>query len=325
MAIPTFRIFNGRSRGLGQDAKMSIYMQMSVGFRDYLHHFKGARLAAFIAIALHSNEEGWAEISLALLSEETGYNIDTLSLSISKLCEQDIDGHRVLLVNQPRDAAGHLLNNRYLIFPTPEEIKLWESDGKYARKVRTAAPLPKSPPVVQPPIEDGHPSDEDIGLFTDEFDKSTREAAAALEQRVAEGKPLVVKDPKPKKTRTKKVADPLFHVVKAWWQAPTPGPNRVIVDHGKDGKSIERIVAAVRGLKWGDEVVEQYLQECFEHYTSTGPAKEVEFWAGKINLGMLPERLQIWFNTVKLPQQRQQHSSNRSAGSVPFVPTRRAA
>ena len=66
------QIFNGRSRGLGQDAQHAVYVQVSVTLRQHLHHFKGARLGVFMAIALHSNADGWAWPSMAVLRAETG-------------------------------------------------------------------------------------------------------------------------------------------------------------------------------------------------------------------------------------------------------------
>jgi hypothetical protein len=323
MGIPAFRIFNGHSRGLGQNATMAIYMQMSVGFRGYLHYFKGAQLAAFIAIALHANDEGWSEPSLELLSEETGYGIDTLSLSISKLCEKEIEGHRVLLVNQPRDAAGHVLNNRYLIFPTPEEINYWQSQSKYARAPRQPIAQELPAPVVP---NDNHPSDEDIGIFTNQKMEYIKVQTEARDGRATEGKPLVAEKPKRPRS-TKKITDPLHHVVKAWWQSPIPGPNRVVVNHGKDGKQIELIVATIRGLSWPEERVEAYLQECFEYFTSTGPKREVEFYGPSYSLGTMPDRLQAWYNNAKLASERQRSATATTAmkPNVPFVPTRRVS
>ena len=69
------QIFNGRSRALGQDAQDAVYLQVAVALRQHLHHFKGARLGVFMAIALHSNADGWAWPSMAVLKAETGYLI----------------------------------------------------------------------------------------------------------------------------------------------------------------------------------------------------------------------------------------------------------
>ena len=100
------QIFNGRSRGLGQDAQQSVYLQVSVQMRQHLHHFKGARLGVFMAIALHSNADGWAWPSMAVLKAETGYNVQTISQALRDLCVLTIDGHRVLLAVQDRAAIG---------------------------------------------------------------------------------------------------------------------------------------------------------------------------------------------------------------------------
>jgi len=83
------QIFNGRTRGLGQDAQQSVYLQVSVQMRQHLHHFKGARLGVFLAIALHSNADGWAWPSMAVLKAETGYNVQTISQALRALCAHD--------------------------------------------------------------------------------------------------------------------------------------------------------------------------------------------------------------------------------------------
>jgi hypothetical protein len=117
-------IYNGRSRVLGGGSKDDIYLQVSVALRKHLHLFKGARLALFMAVALHSDKDGWSRPSMRLLSTETGYNPQTLSLAVRELSKLMIDGHRVLLVVQGND--GRFEVNRYLVFPTAEDIAIWE-------------------------------------------------------------------------------------------------------------------------------------------------------------------------------------------------------
>src|ERR671928_371329 len=116
------QIFNGRSHTLGQEAQSAVYLQVSVRLREHLHHFKGARLGVFLAIALHSNAEGWAWPSLAMLRSETGYNVQTISQALSDLCALTIDGERVLLAVQDRATSGTFATNRYLLFPSDEDI-----------------------------------------------------------------------------------------------------------------------------------------------------------------------------------------------------------
>jgi hypothetical protein len=120
------QIFNGRSRALGQNAQDAVYLQVSVTLRQHLHHFKGARLGVFMAIALHSNADGWAWPSLSVLRTETGYNVQTISQALSDLCALRIDGQRVLLAVQDRAPHGTFATNRYLLFPSAAEVAQYE-------------------------------------------------------------------------------------------------------------------------------------------------------------------------------------------------------
>jgi hypothetical protein len=148
------QIFNGRSRALGQDAQDAVYLQVSVTLRQHLHHFKGARLGVFMAIALHSNAEGWAWPSLAVLRSETGYNVQTISQALSDLCVLTIDGHRVLLAVQDRAASGTFATNRYLLFPSDEDVARYagEESDPHARPPLDV-PLTATPRAVQPSLE----------------------------------------------------------------------------------------------------------------------------------------------------------------------------
>src|SRR5262245_26279483 len=130
-------IFNGRSRGIGKHGQREVYVQVSVKLRDHLHLFKGAKLAVFMAIALHTNEEGWSEPSIDLLRAETGYNKETISTALTGLCALTLDGERVLLAAQRRSGGGSFTQNRYLVFPSPEECAKHEATGEL-RKPRKA-------------------------------------------------------------------------------------------------------------------------------------------------------------------------------------------
>src|SRR6266487_1989519 len=162
------QIFNGRSRGLGLDGQGAVYLQVSVTLRQHLHHFKGARLGVFMAIALHSNADGWAWPSMAVLKAETGYNIQTISQALSDLCAVCINGQRVLLAVQDRAPHGTFATNRYLLFPSAAEVAQYEgADGPLpilpdtpcatpaanapaTARPDTAAPLPHQPSVEKP-------------------------------------------------------------------------------------------------------------------------------------------------------------------------------
>ena len=102
------------------------------------------------------------------------------------------------------------------------------------------------------------------------------------------------------------------------------GAGRVIVDYGRDGTSTNRIVETVRGLQWSDAEVVTFLQECYE-YWMTGP--ESDFWATKITLGTLPDRIQVWWSTIKQKQIRQQQreAHEQRVQRLPVVPRRKVA
>jgi len=147
------QIFNGRSRALGQDAQDAVYLQVSVTLRQHLHHFKGARLGVFMAIALHSNAEGWAWPSLAILRSETGYNVQTISQALSDLCVLTIDGHRVLLSVQDRAVSGTFATNRYLLFPSDEDVARYAGEEDSQARPPLDVPLMATPQVAQPSTE----------------------------------------------------------------------------------------------------------------------------------------------------------------------------
>jgi len=121
--------FNGRRRGLGEDPSPQVYAQMDASFRDYLYLLKGAKLAVFLAIALHANEEGWSWPSYETLSRETGYSLDKIRDALAELCSLEINGQRILLRYQPQQPGGKFATNRYLLFPTPEEVEQFENTG----------------------------------------------------------------------------------------------------------------------------------------------------------------------------------------------------
>jgi hypothetical protein len=119
-------IFNGRKRGLGESPQVDIHLQVSVRLRKHLHLFKGARLAVFMSIALRSEKDGWAEVDTGMIRRDTHYNRDTISRAIADLCRLVVNDARVLLSDQTRGARGRFDKNRYLLFPTPEEILVYE-------------------------------------------------------------------------------------------------------------------------------------------------------------------------------------------------------
>jgi hypothetical protein len=106
-----------------------VYAQIDASFREYLYILKGAKLAVFLAIALHSNEDGWSWPSYETLSRETGYSLDKIRDALAELCSLEINGQRILLRYQPQQSGGKFATNRYLLFPTQEEVEQFENAG----------------------------------------------------------------------------------------------------------------------------------------------------------------------------------------------------
>lgn len=157
-------IFRGKARGIGQTPEDSVYMKVGVDLRKHLHHFKGARLAIFMAIALHADEEGLSFPSYETLERETGYKSDTIAAALKELCKLEIEGHRVLVKYREKDEKKRYVGgNRYLIFPTQEECQMWDKpDVEKSRcgKIQVeedplskAEPLLKEEPLTNPHIE----------------------------------------------------------------------------------------------------------------------------------------------------------------------------
>ena len=115
------KVFNGSRRTLGGKSD-DLYMQLSFSFREKLHHFKGAKLAVFMAICLHSDQDGKAFPSYTLLEKETGFDRPTIAKAISELCAIEIDGSRVLCRYQDQDSSGRYVGkNNYIILPSADE------------------------------------------------------------------------------------------------------------------------------------------------------------------------------------------------------------
>ena len=125
---PLITIFNGRRRRPGDD-EAQIYAQVDVTFRQHLHRFKGARLSVFMCIALHIDKDGWTRsLSIDQICHETGYTRNTVAKATAWLRQATLHGYRVLLVtNSGRDENGTWHTNEYLVFPTDQDIRQYET------------------------------------------------------------------------------------------------------------------------------------------------------------------------------------------------------
>lgn len=61
------------------------WIKFGIAFRNVMHQLKGAKLAVFMSICLHVNEEGEAWPSMRTIAAETGFDKGTVSASISEL------------------------------------------------------------------------------------------------------------------------------------------------------------------------------------------------------------------------------------------------
>lgn len=115
------KVFKGNWRGLNKkDRGFGIILDL--GFREIIHHFKGAKLHVFLALCLHADEDGLCTSSYDTLSRETGYSHDAIALALSALCQLRIEENPVLARWQGQNERGQFESNRYLIFPTHEEL-----------------------------------------------------------------------------------------------------------------------------------------------------------------------------------------------------------
>lgn len=117
---PTISIFKGRQRiiswGGEQTLEERIYVQLETAFREkQLAQLRGAgKLAVFLCLALHINEEGLCWPSIDLISRETGYGKDTVFAALKSL-----ENMGFIARKKRRDEAGKKLStNLYQIFPS---------------------------------------------------------------------------------------------------------------------------------------------------------------------------------------------------------------
>jgi hypothetical protein len=116
------KVFSGKWRGLN-DGLPNFGMILSFRFREIVSEFKGAKLAVFLVIALHADENGVSRPSHDLLEKETGYRREAISKALKELYEMKIKGQHVLMKYREKNEKGHFIGpNNYIIFPTDEEL-----------------------------------------------------------------------------------------------------------------------------------------------------------------------------------------------------------
>jgi hypothetical protein len=137
-----FKVFSGSWRGIGAEASPDVlFMQIGFEFRQHLHHFKGASLSVFMCIVLHANAQGESFPSYEQIQAETGLSPDTIGRALKHLKKLTIADQRVLLTYRLRDEKNRFIGgNRYIVFPTPEQLA--EHEGVSAPQEKTDEPEP---------------------------------------------------------------------------------------------------------------------------------------------------------------------------------------
>jgi len=147
------KVFSGKWRGLGE-SQDGLGMLVDFKFREILCKFSGAKLAVFMCIALHSDQEGLSFPSINTISRETGYATSTVTEALNDLCKLTIDNHRILARTSRTKKDGSNTSNLYMIFPSENELT---EIGLSPMPETGIAPIPKTgvPPIPEieiPPI-----------------------------------------------------------------------------------------------------------------------------------------------------------------------------
>lgn len=118
-----FQIFKGGWRGTDGVQDNYTYLNVGVDFRQSLHLFKGAKLAIFLCIVLHMDQDGECFPSYDTIQKETGYKRAAIANALEELCEMELDGKRVLVRWRKRGEDGRYQgSNHYKVFPTNDEL-----------------------------------------------------------------------------------------------------------------------------------------------------------------------------------------------------------
>lgn len=111
------------------ECETDLFIQLNTGFRTkHLRILKGARLAVFLSIALHIDDESVSFPSAETISEETGYSIREVLRSVKEL-------EKLKIIKVSRQ---HRKSNRYKVLQMARFGRL--SDKKSVKEVTQDAP-----------------------------------------------------------------------------------------------------------------------------------------------------------------------------------------
>lgn len=150
-----FKVFSGSWRGIGAGGSPEVlFMQIGFEFRQHLHYFKGASLGVFLCIVLHANPQGESFPSYEQIRAETGINPDTIGRALEHLNKLVIDEQRVLLRYRIRDEKNRFVGgNRYIVFPTAEQLAQYETQAAKDVDANDQAEQPQEEAAARPDPE----------------------------------------------------------------------------------------------------------------------------------------------------------------------------
>ena len=168
-----FKVFSGSWRGIGTETSPEVlFMQIGFDFRHYLHHFKGASLSVFMCIVLHANTRGESFPSYEQIQAETGLTPDTIGRALKHLKQLTIQSQRVLLTYRLRDDKNRFVGgNRYIVFPTIEQLAQYENttkpeetqvDIEPPNEIKQTCPAEGGDESAKPPAQPGSKSQTQI-------------------------------------------------------------------------------------------------------------------------------------------------------------------
>lgn len=165
-------------------------MQVDVRMREFLNKFDGSTFKVFMAIALRTDSEGWCYPNISLIAANAGVSPDTVHKALNDLCKLTIEDSRVLMRVKAKQPDGKFANNRYLIFPTTEDLEKFHDT-----EVLPDTDLPGEDSIVDSKNKRAATVREEIAMPARPTGQSARDRVTELltlyEQAKAQGKKLV--------------------------------------------------------------------------------------------------------------------------------------
>lgn len=121
---------NGPSRRIGEGEVDGCSIKIFKDFQEHQHLFQDSMLSVFFAIVWCADAQtGWCFPSIGHLAQVTGKGKDTVIESLNRLVNVKIEEVPILLRLKTPPKEGKFQPNRYLIFPSLEDIEKYKDDA----------------------------------------------------------------------------------------------------------------------------------------------------------------------------------------------------